>query len=148
MNRARPMATFALAASMLALTAAPAQAGYETLKRSVENIVWSPFDLVTAPVVAGQAVVNNLRNIDDTPGVRIAYTVPGYLWLTGVQVGASLLRAVSGGLELPVGIALLPFPGLETDALFDPATRAEALVDYETPPHHIKFGVDYTSTPQ
>jgi hypothetical protein len=142
------MTTIALAVAMLALTAVPAQAGYETLKRSVENMVWAPFDLVTAPVVAGKSVVNNLQNIDDTMGVRVAYTVPGFLWLTGVQAGASLLRAISGGLELPVGIALLPFPGLESDALFDPSTRADALVDVETPPHHIKFGVDYTSTPQ
>ena len=35
----------------------------------------------------------------------------------------------------------------DLDPLYDPVERGEALVDVQTPPLNIKFGVNYTSVP-
>lgn len=155
--RLRAIALAAGLATLLVLAPASSQASPETLRRSVGNIVQSPLDLVLAPVVAGRTVVTNLRDIDDTPGVRVFYAVPGYLWLTGVQVGAAVLRGVSGCLELLPGVFLLPFE-TDIDPLFDPADRGSALAEYENTlaessvlrwfpmlTWNVRFGVTYTS---
>jgi hypothetical protein len=135
----------------------PAQASPDTLRRSIGNLLQAPLDLVLSPVVAGRTLVSNLRDVDDTMGVRVAYAVPGYFWLCGVQVGSAVLRGVAGGLELVPGIILLP---LETDLdpLYDPADRGNALVELENPlgesdvwqynpfvSFNVRFGVTYTS---
>jgi hypothetical protein len=147
----------ALAASALLAGANPAQASPDTLRRAVANLLQAPLDLVLAPVVAGRTLVNNLRDVDDTMGVRVAYAVPGYAWLCGVQVGSAVLRGVAGGLELVPGVLLLP---LETDLdpLYDPADRGRPLVELENPlvedeawqlnpfvSFNVRFGVTYTS---
>jgi hypothetical protein len=113
--------------------------------------------MVLAPVTAGRTLFHNLRDVDDTPAVRIFYAAPGYVWLTGVQFGAAVLRGVAGGLELIPGIFLLPF---KTDIapLFDPADRGAAMIEYENPlaendvvrwipivTWNVRFGVTYTS---
>jgi hypothetical protein len=87
-----------------------------------------------------------MNDIDDSLGVRLAYVVPGYAWNTGLQIGAGALREVAGLLELLPGIFLLPFE-LDMDPLFAPTEKANAMVDIETPPLNIKFGIDYTSVP-
>ena len=133
--------TFALLAPL------SAQAGTETLKRSVSNLLFAPLDLVLSPVVAGKTVVNNLQNIEDTTAVRVAYTAPGFVWLTGLNAGASVLRALTGALELVPGIVLLALPESEMSPLFDPAIRGDALVDAETPVMPVRFGVDYATPP-
>jgi hypothetical protein len=142
---ARILSAAALALALLAPT--PALAGTDTLKRSIGNILFAPLDLVAAPFVAGKTVVNNLQNIDDTRAVQIAYAGPGVIWLTGVNAFSAVLREATGLIELVPGIALLPFPDTNMDPLFDPVERGEALVDYETPPLDIKFGVDYATPP-
>jgi hypothetical protein len=141
----RGLAALALAASLLAPGAA--QAGGATLKRSIGNLVQAPIDVAIAPITAGVVEVRNLRSIDDTLPVKIAYAVPGYLWLTGLTAGASVLRMLAGALELVPGIILLPFDA-EMDALFDPAESGNALISYDTPPMDIRIGVDYTAAPQ
>jgi len=142
----RRLARLLLAIAVTALVPGPALAGGETLKRSIENMTQFPLDLALSPVVAGQSVYTNLKYQSDSTAVRWAYPVPGYLWLTGVQMGASVLRGMSGALAFPVGVALLPFD-YELPIMFDPAERGEALVDEDTPPFHFKFGIDYTSPP-
>lgn len=142
----RFVAGFALALGMTSLVALPAQAGPEVLKRSFSNLVGAPFDAVLSPAVAGMTMVDNLQTIGDSPGVRYFYPPFGFVWLTGVQLGASVLRGISGALEFPVGLALLPFD-VEMPPLFDPAERGEALVDQDTPVIHFKIGIDYTSPP-
>jgi hypothetical protein len=155
--RSRVVALFALVGGIALLAPASAQASPETLRRSIGNIVQSPLDVVLAPVVAGRTLVTNLRDIDDTTAVQVFYAVPGYFWLTGVQVGSAVLRGVAGGLELLPGIFLLPFE-TDIDPLFDPADRGAALVEYENPlmdneiaqwfpmvTWNVRFGVTYTS---
>lgn len=79
-------------------------------------------------------------------GVRIAFIVPGYIWYTGVNVGASVIRGVTGMIELIPGVLLLPFPEVDMDPLFDPVDNAGALVEIDTPCClYIKFGIDYTA---
>jgi hypothetical protein len=143
--------------SILGLAASSAQASPETLRRSVGNLVQAPIDAVLSPVTAGRTLVRNLRDVDDTMPVKIFYAGPGYIWLTGVQFGAAILRGVAGALELVPGIFLLPF---ETDIspLYDPADRGAALVEMENPladndvmrwvpivTWNVRFGVTYTS---
>ncbi len=142
----RLVASLALALGLAVGAASPAHAGGEVLKRAVSNILCAPLDLALAPAVAGTTMYNNLKNVGDSTAVRYFYPPFGYLWLTGVQVGASVLRGISGGLELLPGLILLPFDA-EMQPLFGPAEKADAYVDQDTPPLRFKFGIDYTSPP-
>jgi hypothetical protein len=123
--------------------AGPAAASPETLKRSFSNMLFGPADLVLIPVVAAQNTYNNLQNVDDTMGVRIAYALPGFGWNMGIQAGAGVVRVIAGVFELLPGIGLFFFE-TDLDPLFAPAERASALVDYDTPVLRIKFGITYT----
>lgn len=143
-SRPRPWIALAAALLLLGLATTPAHASPATLKRSIENLVLSPFDILMSPIVAGKTVYNNLRDIDDSTAVRIVYPLPGWAWVTMVQAGAGALRCVTGALELVPGIVLLPFDA-DLQPLFDPADENEALVDYELPFFHVRFGIDYTT---
>lgn len=136
----------ALGAGVLlgALSAAPVSASPATLKRSIENITQAPLDLAASPYVAGQTIYQNMQNIGDTTAVRIAYPVPGYAWNVLVQGGASVLRGVTGLLELVPGIILLPFDA-DLEPLFDPVEDSPALVEYDNPIYRLRFGITYTS---
>jgi hypothetical protein len=145
-RRLRAAAALALALCAAGLASEPARAGTQTLKRSFENLTLWPLDLALSPVVAGRTLYTNLRDIEDTDAVRIAYPIPGYVWLTAVQAGAAVLRGVTGVFELVPGLILLPFEA-EVQVLYDPADENESLVDIETPVYRIKFGVNYTGVP-
>lgn len=126
--------------------ASPAAASPETLRRSMSNILFAPLDIVFSPFVAANTIYKNLNEIDDSLGVRLAYVIPGYVWNVGLMAGSGVIRAIAGGLELVPGIFLVPFD-LDMTPLFAPGEKANALVDIETPPLNIKFGIDYTSVP-
>ncbi len=156
------LATAALALCLVALAPAPAEASPETLRRSFSNIMNGPFDMALAPVVGGLTLAKNLQDIDDTPGVRVAYAVPGWFWLTGLNLAGGAIRVITGTLELLPGIGLFAFEP-DMDPLFDPVENAPALVEWDNPladvespwvyynplltPFSIppKFGLDYTS---
>jgi hypothetical protein len=140
----RLVAGLALGSLVLA-SPRPAAADYQTFQRSVAHILFAPFDVLLSPVNAAKIEYGNITTIEDTPAVRYGYALPGYLWLIGVQVGAGMLRGVTGGLELIPGIALLPFPETKLDPWFDPVERSDGLVDYDNPVMPIKFGVDYAT---
>ena len=142
----RLVASLTLALGLVLGTAPPAQAGGAVLKRAVSNLLCAPLDLALSPVVAGTTMYSNLKNVGDSTAVRYFYPPFGYLWLTGVQAGASTLRALAGALEILPGLALLPFDA-ELQPLFGPSDKGSALVDQDTPPFHFKFGIDYTSPP-
>jgi hypothetical protein len=128
---------------LLVALAGPAWASPETLKRSVSNVLFGPLDILFTPVVSARNVIHNLQNVDDTMGVRVAYAVPGFGWNMGVQVLSGTVRVITGVLEFLPGIGLFFFDA-DLDPLFTPAEKAQALVDYETPPLHVKFGITYT----
>ena len=133
------------AATIALAVAAPAQATVDVLRRSFENMPQGLLDCVLSPYTAGVRVVGNLQDIEDTPGVRAAYTVPGYVWNTLGNFGGGLIRTLTGVMELPVGLALL-FTDAEMESLFDPVEDSDAIVlydDYEDI-YRVKFGVHYT----
>ncbi len=126
--------------------ASPAAASPETLKRSIGNILFAPLDIALSPIVAAHSIYRNLNDIDDSLGVRLAYPLPGFAWNTGLQIGAGAIRELAGLLEFVPGLILLPFEA-DMDPLFAPTEKANALVDIETTPINVKFGIDYTSLP-
>ncbi len=129
------------------LTPTSALAGPETLKRSFGNMIQGPIDLVLAPITAGIVEYRNLKNIDDTTAVRVFWVVPGYIWLLGLHLGASVLRTLAGVFELLPGLVLL-FTDAEMDPLFAPSEKSEAVIwDYPTTVFDFKLGVDYTAAP-
>jgi len=142
--RPRPMALVALLGILL--VASPAAATYETLRRSLGNILFAPFDMVLSPVVATNTVYNNLRDVDDSLGVRIAYVPVGVCWNTGVQAMAAVVREISGLIEFIPGLIVLPLEA-DLDAIYAPVERGNALMEVETPPLRLKIGVDYTTVP-
>jgi hypothetical protein len=145
-SRIRRFCACGAAGLLLLVAASPAAASPETLKRSMSNILFSPLDIALSPIVAGHSIYRNLNDIDDSLGVRIVYPVPGFAWNTGLTIGAGALRLVTGLLEFIPGLILLPFEA-DMDPLFAPAEKAESLVDVETPPLYVKFGIDYSSVP-
>jgi hypothetical protein len=149
--------------ALVAILPGAAGASPATIQRSVSNILLGPIDIVLSPVVALVTEIDNLQNIDDTPGVRVAYAVPGYFWLTGVQLGAGALRIGTGFIELVPGLALWFFPNTDLDPLYDPVDRGNAIVDFQNPLYespawvsyvpltmpvtlNLKFGVNYTGS--
>lgn len=142
MNGTRTM-VLALALALVAGTPGTAQATGETLKRATSNLLMAPFDMVLSPIVAGKTMYTNMREVEDSTAVRIGYAVPGYVFLTGVQLGAATIRAISGVLEFVPGVGLLFFD-TDLDPLYDPVESSDALVDYDTRFLHMKFGIDYT----
>ncbi len=139
----RVVVTLVLLAAILGAEA-PASGSTKTLKRSVGNILQAPLDLVLSPTVALVSVVEGMREHDDPVPLRVAFFLPGVVWNTGVNLGASLIRLVTGGLELIPGVALLPFAA-DTDPLFSPVESAFALFETETSCCiDVKFGIDYT----
>ena len=132
------------AVALLAIAAAPAAATPATLKRSVENMTQWPLDLVLSPYVAGNSIYQNMQSETDTTAVKIAYPVPGYAWNLMVQVGASVLRGVTGVIEFVPGVILLPLDA-EFDPLYDPVEDNPAVVEYDNPVYRLRFGVTYTT---
>jgi len=141
---------FRLAAAMLLCglivsSGAPALASPETLKRSVSNLTMAPLDLIFSPMVGLLSVITRMNEQDDPVGVRVAFALPGVIWNTGVNIGASVIRFVTGGIQLVPGVLLLPFEA-DLDPLFSPVDNAAALFEMETPCClDVKFGLDYTA---
>ena len=145
----RPLRRAALllaAAASLSSLAQPVHASPQTLRRSLGNILFAPFDLVLSPVVAVRSIHHGMRSVDDPTAVRVFYAVPGFAWNTGVQGMAAVVREITGLIEFLPGLGLLFF---DTDLapLFAPVERGDALLDVETPPLRIKLGVDYITAP-
>lgn len=134
----------ALAAGLLALPAAPAEASPQTLKRSVQNMTQGPLDMAAAPVTSAWAIFNNIRSVGDSTAVRIFYPVPGFAWNTMVNVGAGALRTLTGVMEFVPGLVLLPFES-DLDPLFDPVDSSPSLINWENGIYDLKFANDYTT---
>jgi hypothetical protein len=135
------------AALMLALGAAsPAQAGPDVLKRSLGNIIFAPVDLVLSPFIAANTLYTNLRNVDDSLGVRVAYVPMGFAWNTGVQGMGAVVREITGLIELVPGIGLF-FLDADMDPLLAPVERGNALMSVDSEFFPVRIGIDYTTVP-
>ena len=138
---------FVAVALTLALGAAsPAQAGPDVLKRSVGNILFAPVDMVLSPFIAANTIYTNLRNVDDSLGVRVAYVPMGFAWNTGVQAMGAVTREITGLIELVPGIGLF-FLDADMDPLLAPVERGNALMTVDNEIFPIKVGIDYTTVP-
>jgi hypothetical protein len=142
--RSRQSWILTLAAALLLIfsLASPASASPETIKRSVTNTLFGPLDFVLGPVVGTRAVYNNLRDIEDTTGVRILFAVPGVAWNSAMQMGGGVLRTFTGLLEFVPGLILIPFEA-DMDPLFTMPHRQDALIWQEYDFIEIKIGVNY-----
>ena len=142
---------FALGAGLIAslVAAGPddALAGTKTLRRSAQNILFFPLDMVLSPFVATKAVYTNWKASDDTPAVKIAYPVFGVIWAVGVNIGASGIRGLAGLLELAPGLVLIPFKA-DMSPIYDLPESNQALVDTGSDAFKVRFGVDYVSPAQ
>lgn len=143
-RRPRALALCLLLAALFA--ASPAAATYETLKRSLGNIVFAPFDMALSPVVAGNTIYNNLREVEDSLGVRVVYVPMGFCWNTGVQAMSAVVREITGLIEFVPGLIVLPLDA-DLDPIYAPVERGDALMNVETTPLRVKVGVDYTTVP-
>ena len=137
-------ALLAVAVGSLWVTAS--EASPRTLRRSLGNILFAPVDLVLSPVVAGRSVHRGLKDSDDSTAVRVVFVIPGFAWNTGVQAMASVVREITGLIEFVPGLCVL-FVEANLDPLFAPAERGDGLVDVDTRPLRIKFGIDYITIP-
>lgn len=133
-----------LVCALLQLPAAPASATPETLRRALGNILCGPLDVLMAPIVGPKMTIDNIRFIDDTPGVRAFWALPGVVWNTGITIGLGVIREMTGLIELGPGL-LLFFSESDLDPLLAPVEDSDALVDYETPVLHLRFGMFYTA---
>jgi hypothetical protein len=141
-SRVAAAAIACLLAAWVVSVAGPAAASPDTFKRAATNILFGPADFALAPVVASRAVYQNLSDIDDSTGVRIAYAVPGVAWNTAFVMGGAVLRTFSGLLEIIPGIILLPFEA-DMDPIYAPAERADALIWEEFDAFTLKVGINY-----
>jgi hypothetical protein len=133
-----------LAVTLLLLfsIAGPAGASPETLRRSVSNILFGPLDFVLGPITGTRAVYNNIQDIEDTTGVRVAFAVPGVAWNSAMQMAGGVLRTFSGVLEFLPGLILLPFEA-DMDPVFTMPERQDALIDEQYDFLSLKIGVNY-----
>ena len=138
------VAAFALCAWLVA--PGTALAGGETLKRAMGNVLFAPVDMAIAPFTAGYVIFRNLREVDDSMGVKIAYPLFGYPWNVGLFAGTSAIRMIVGIIEFFPGLALL-FTDAELGPLFAPTERGDAFYERDTVVLNIKIGIDYSAVP-
>lgn len=126
--------TVLLCAGVAAGLPGSARASDATMRMAFSNIVNGPLDSVVSPYTGGYILVTNLRDIDDSRGVRVTYALPGYIWLTGLEFSCGAIRTLTGGLQMLPAVLLFPFDDQDMDELFDPVETASAIVvDYENP---------------
>ena len=131
------------AALLLAFSvASPASASPETIKRSATNILFGPLDFVLGPITGTRSVYNNIQDINDTTGVRVAFAVPGAAWNAAMQMGGGVLRTFTGLLEFIPGLILIPFEA-DMDPLFAPVEKSDSLIWEDIGQVEVKAGINY-----
>ncbi len=105
----------------------------------------APTDLILSPFIAGRDQYARMQDYDDTTGVIVAYTVPGYVFLTAIQVYSSAIRLVAGALEFVPGLLTFFREGSTTPYFYD-QHNGEALINEDWGPCPIRIGMSYTPT--
>jgi hypothetical protein len=130
---ARGLAVPLTSALLLASLPGSALASDATLRMAFSNMINGPLDMAVSPYTGGHILVTNLRDVEDSSGVRVTYAVPGYFWLTGLMFASGGIRTITGALESVPGVLLFPFER-DTDELFAPVESSSAVVlDLENP---------------
>ncbi len=128
----RRSAVLVVGVLLLGLAPGPAAATPDTLRRGLGNIMMGPFDMALSPIQGIYTVARNLKEIDDSPGVRLAFAIPGWGWLTMVNFGGGMIRTLTGTLEIIPGVILFASEA-DMDPLFDPVEDAGALFEWDNP---------------
>jgi hypothetical protein len=135
------------ALAILAAAAAPAAAAAsaKALRRSAENIVWSPFDLASTPVLLGYTMVRNFYASKKYSVPQKIYLSPpallyGSVFVVTTSVGGAFARGTAGLLEMPIGIGALvldkdPAPFYDTGGM-------KALVNYPNDIFTVRFAIN------
>jgi len=129
--------------TIISLRPAVAHAGFEPLKRALENTTQGPLDVLLSPVVGIQTGFRNVAAEGHSTAGTIALGSIAAFGLTMFDGAASFFRTLSGIVELPLGVGLLaatPFTDWQPPAFFD-VEKPSALVNYPTPWFNVKFGV-------
>jgi hypothetical protein len=146
MTRLRSPAALAAILACLTLGLGPQQASADAtqLCRSFTAVLLAPGDIIAAPYIAYSDIRTNMADYDDSRGVKIAYTVPGYAFLNFVQVWGTGIRIVAGALEFLPGLFTLFREG-SPSAFFQNWEEGEALYSEDWGPCPIRVGSSYTS---
>ena len=123
-----------------------ARADGTQLCRSLTAITLAPTDIVFTPYVAYRDMRNRMADYDDSRGVKIAYSVPGYVFLNFVQVYGTGMRIVAGALEFVPGLFTLFREGSPTPFFQNWAENGDEAVYYnEFGPCPVMIGSSYTA---
>jgi hypothetical protein len=139
-------ALLALAIGSLAGLPGNARADATQLCRAGANMVLAPFDAFLGPFIAGKDEYYGLTEIDDPDALKAVGVVPGYLLLTGLQLGGSMFREISALMELPMGMITLWRDGAQ-GPLFRSQEEAWALYnqDFAGGKCPVRFGTSYNT---
>ncbi len=141
----RLSALLGVACLVCALAPASAKADPSQLCRAITTMLLAPTDLILSPYIAGRDQYTRMQDNDDTTGVIVAYTVPGYIFLTAIQVYSSAIRFVAGALEFVPGL-LTFFREGSTTAYFYDQHNGKAMINQDWGPCPIRIGNSYTPT--
>ena len=141
----RLSALLGVACLVCALGPASAKADASQLCRSLTTMLLAPTDLILSPYIAGRDQYTRMQDNDDTTGVIVAYTVPGYIFLTGIQVYSSAIRFVAGALEFVPGLLTFFREGSTTPYFYD-QHNGKALINEDWGPCPIRIGNSYSPT--
>jgi hypothetical protein len=115
-----------------------ALAGVAMLQHGLETVAAAPLEFAVSPYVAGDSLANNMESQHYSTRGKVFMAAPGFIWLWMSQLGMAGARAMAGVLEVPVGLALLPFSG-----------GPKAILDLENEPalveEPIRFGTYFTT---
>ena len=145
MSRARLSLLLGVICLAGSLAAAPAQADPGQLCRSITTILFAPTDVIAGPYIAGRDQYARMQDNDDTWGVIIAYTVPGYVFLTGIQLFGAAIRLVAGTLEFVPGLITFFREGSTTPYFYD-QDKGISLYSADWGPCPIRIGTSYSAS--
>lgn len=115
-----------------------AAAGVETLEHGIKTVCLSPLEFIVSPYVAGDTLHQNMNVQGYSPQAKALFAGPGFIWLWANQIGMAGGRIMSGLLELPLGIAVLPFKW-QPRPLLDADTEPALFTSSRYP--SLKFGI-------
>ena len=140
----RTIALFALLLALAGGIPAQARADAGQLCRATSNMVLAPGDMILGPFIAGKDEYYGLTEIDDPTALKVVGAVPGYILLVGLQTGGSIIRAIAGVMEFPLGVVTLFREG-EQPPLFRSQNDAWALYSDDFGPCPVRIGTSYNT---
>jgi hypothetical protein len=129
----------AILVTIALLESRPVMAELDGFRRSLENIVLFPAEMLVVPVVAGRTLHHNMQVANYTTPQKISLAPFAFAWLSLVQASFAFARGTAGVVGLPLALA---YVGSDSSpaARFD-LSQYPALVDHRTRYFDFTFGV-------